>query len=379
MATRHAVVDGSNLATEGRAEPSLRQLDEAVRAFAEEYNFTHITVVVDATFEHRVAPRETRAARKAIDEGDIITPPAGVIGRGDAFILQIADKANAVVVSNDSFQEFHGTYRWLFDEGRLIGGKPVPGVGWIYVARSPVRGPVSRRATSDGEKPTRAKAAATKAIKTTAKKSTKKVAAATSDSGRARSTKKAAGTSRKSAKPRTVAATTDGSNKAAPWRQFQRDYPVGSTVAATIQRFSSHGAYATIDGLTIYLPNRLLGDPAPSRARDVLELGQTADFIVHRFDADRRGIDAGLSPIPGLKPTSPTAERSTKKAPSRTRARKSAAKKAPAKKQATTRVAKAAAKNTGEHTGGADHSPAKRARATKSTAKKATTRRRRPR
>ena len=43
------------------------------------------------------------------------------------------------------FQEFHGEYDWLFDEGRLIGGKPVPGVGWIFVLRSPVRGPKSRR------------------------------------------------------------------------------------------------------------------------------------------------------------------------------------------------------------------------------------------
>jgi len=148
----HAVIDGSNLATEGRKEPSLAQLDEAVRAIDAEYDFAQITVIVDATFEHRVAKTETKAARKAIDDNDILTPPAGVIGRGDAFILQVADRANAVVFSNDSFQEFHGTYDWLFDEGRLIGGKPVPGVGWIYVARSPGRGPVSRRATADSRK-----------------------------------------------------------------------------------------------------------------------------------------------------------------------------------------------------------------------------------
>ena len=85
--------------------------------------------------------------RGFVDEGSLITPPAGTVGRGDAFILEIADRAGAVVVSNDSFQEFHGDYQWLFDDGRLIGGKPVPHVGWVFVERVPVRGPVSRKAT----------------------------------------------------------------------------------------------------------------------------------------------------------------------------------------------------------------------------------------
>jgi hypothetical protein len=34
---RRIVVDGSNIATEGRTVPSLAQLDEAIRAFLEEY------------------------------------------------------------------------------------------------------------------------------------------------------------------------------------------------------------------------------------------------------------------------------------------------------------------------------------------------------
>ncbi len=59
----------------------------------------------------------------------------------------MVNNAGAIVLSNDSFQEFHGEHPWLFDEGRLIGGKPVPGVGWVFLLRTPVRGPVSRRAT----------------------------------------------------------------------------------------------------------------------------------------------------------------------------------------------------------------------------------------
>lgn len=141
------VVDGSNFATEGRTTPSLAQLDEAVRAFVEENPTAEVIVVADASFEHRVAPGERARFKEAELEGEIVTPPAGAVGRGDAFILKIADRIGAVVLSNDSFQEFHDQYPWLFETGRLIGGKPVPGVGWIFTPRLPVRGAKSVRAT----------------------------------------------------------------------------------------------------------------------------------------------------------------------------------------------------------------------------------------
>src|SRR5829696_8857617 len=148
----HLVVDGSNIATEGRSVPSLMQLDEAVRAFLEEYPHEHWTVVVDATFEHRIDSSELRAYDEALAAGELLTPPAGTIGRGDRFILQIANRVDATVFSNDSFQEFHADYQWLFEEGRLIGGKPVPGIGWIFAPRSPVRGAKSRMVTRAAKK-----------------------------------------------------------------------------------------------------------------------------------------------------------------------------------------------------------------------------------
>jgi len=125
----------------------LKQLDEAVRAFLAERPHDICTVVVDATFEHRIDASEKKTYDEALAANELLTPPAGSIGRGDKFILEIADRVGATVFSNDSFQEFHGEYEWLFDEGRLIGGKPVPGVGWVFVARTPVRGPKSRIAT----------------------------------------------------------------------------------------------------------------------------------------------------------------------------------------------------------------------------------------
>ncbi len=148
---RTVVVDGSNIATEGRSEPSLEQLDTAITAFLEEfpeYSTSDVIVVVDATFEHRIHQEERPTFEAAVEHGEVVSPPAGTIGRGDAFILRIADKASAVVVSNDSFQEFHAEHPWLFDEGRLVGGKPVPGVGWVFAPRLPVRGPRSRAAVS---------------------------------------------------------------------------------------------------------------------------------------------------------------------------------------------------------------------------------------
>src|SRR5579859_7829443 len=156
MPVRHVIVDGSNLATEGRSLPSLVQLDQAVREFLTENPGDVVTVVVDASFGHRIDPAELPIFEEAEAAGEIFSPPAGAIGRGDAFLLRIAEKTGATVLSNDSFQEFHGEHPWLFEEGRLIGGKPVPGVGWIFMPRTPVRGQKSRKTLKEAKGKTKA-------------------------------------------------------------------------------------------------------------------------------------------------------------------------------------------------------------------------------
>jgi hypothetical protein len=156
---RRIVVDGSNLATEARTLPSLAQLNEAIETFLEEYKgFTaeDVTVVVDASFGHRIDPSEVPQFEEAIEHGEMVTPPAGAVGRGDGFILRIAEKSGALVLSNDSFQEFHAERPWLFEPGRLIGGKPVPGVGWVFTPRTPVRGPRSRSVTAQSKREAKA-------------------------------------------------------------------------------------------------------------------------------------------------------------------------------------------------------------------------------
>ena len=380
MSSGHAVVDGSNIATEGRSEPSLAQLEEALAAFRDEYDFAHITVIVDASFEHRVSKAERARARAEIESGEIITPPAGVVGRGDTFILQVAHRANAVVLSNDSFQEFHGTYSWLFDEGRLIGGKPVPAVGWIYVPRVPVRGPVSRRATKASTttpKPTakRARAEQAKPMKA-AKAPAKKAKGA-----------KAPPKKDETAKPAVKKATRKGPSKSPgtnadrKWQAFRKAHPEGSSITATVERFSSHGAYADSNGVEVYLPLRLLSEPPPRRARDVVAIGESRSFFVHRFDNARRGIDIGIVPFEGAidgsdsstEPTKQREEKSTARRP----ARKTAAKKAPARKSPVRRASgkKVAANPPPAKKAAAKKAPAKRASAKKATAKKAPARR----
>src|SRR6202789_3942005 len=178
--THHVVVDGSNLATEGRTFPSLEQLDEAVRAYASEDPDASIIVVVDATFEHRVGDAEREEVREAMLNGEVVSPPAGAIGRGDSFVLRIAERTGALVLSNDSFQEFHGQHPWLFDDGRLVGGKPVPGVGWIFTPRLPIRGPKSRAATAEARSKKDPESAPAKAaeLSKAAKKAAKKASKA---------------------------------------------------------------------------------------------------------------------------------------------------------------------------------------------------------
>jgi hypothetical protein len=147
-ARRKVVVDGSNLATEGRSVPSLSQLTDAVAAWKADHPGHEVIVVVDASFEHKVAEAERAKVTEAEHRGELIITPAGAIGRGDAFLLQIAERADATVLSNDSFQEFHKAHPWLFEDGRLIGGKAVPGVGWVFTPRVPVRGQKTARVST---------------------------------------------------------------------------------------------------------------------------------------------------------------------------------------------------------------------------------------
>ncbi len=340
------VVDGSNLATEGRVTPSFTQLDQAVSAFHDENPGAEIIVVADATFEHRMATNERSRFTDASLAGEIVTPPAGAIGRGDAFILKIADRIGGVVLSNDSFQEFQDEYPWLFDVGRLIGGKPVRGVGWVFTPRLPVRSPKAARASkklavtlASGEKPTigttltpvkAKKAPAKKAEKAVEKhekvaekaaeksavkaptKAAKKVAKAHDVPKKvAKKAAKAAKAPKKAVAPEPsapVAATPAVAlkrgrqpvNPEADFAQFKSTYRVGSKVPGEVTAFTSHGAVIKVSlkgdlQVECYAPTTSLGSPPPARARDVLKRGDQRTFRLVNVDSERRIAELALA------------------------------------------------------------------------------------
>jgi hypothetical protein len=290
----HYIVDGSNIATEGRAMPSLRQLNDAVLAFIDEHPGALITVVVDATFGHRIDKKEVKAFDEAVANNELVTPPAGAVGRGDAFVLSIANKANAGILSNDSFQEFHGDYPWLFDEGRLIGGKPVPHVGWVFVERLPVRGPKSRKAVkATGER--RARVVASELASQPMPVPSKPPPGPAATKG-----KRAAADAATVVAASTAAAIAPaGSAKTAvnellPFLDFVERHPVGTGCTVVVESYASHGAYARAGDVLVYLPLRLMGDPMPRSARAAVTIGEAIAVVIVGYVPERRSVDAAL-------------------------------------------------------------------------------------
>ncbi|MEY3977612.1 MAG: hypothetical protein RLZZ284_468 [Actinomycetota bacterium] len=274
----HVVVDGSNLATEGRSAPSLKQLNDAVLAFMKEYPKTQITVVVDASFGHRIDKKEAAEFSEAIANGELVTPPAGAVGRGDGFVLMIADKVNATVLSNDSYQEFHDQYTWLFDMGRLLGGKPVPHVGWVFVDRLPVRAKtdsVARRGvpnkTAPIPRPTRPPQRAVPKPDTAPKPEV----------------------------------TPSAVNSAEQYDAFAAKQPIGAKVKGTVESFASHGVYVRIGDVAGYLPLRLMKSPPPRTPREHVKIGESLVLTVSGFNPARRSIEVSLLPVEKLATKAP--------------------------------------------------------------------------
>ena len=263
----------------------------------EEHPDARVTVVVDATFGHRIDPSRRPSSTRRSPHNELVTPPAGAIGRGDAFVLQIADKADATVLSNDSFQEFHGEYDWLFDEGRLIGGKPVPDVGWVFVLRTPVRGPTSRRALRGAKKDG---AGPSGPWREEGRQSPSPAASAPMPVPKAPPPSKRKAAGNPPLLPRSIRGKkSEALNPLLPFVEFVAHHPVGSPVDATVESFSSHGAYAMSESVRCYIPLRYLGKPAPRSAREVLTLGSTMSFTVVSITAGRRGVDLAM---PGFQP-----------------------------------------------------------------------------
>jgi Zc3h12a-like ribonuclease protein/S1 RNA binding family protein len=327
---RHVVVDGSNLATEGRSTPSLKQLNEAVLAYMAENPDALITVVVDATFGHRIDSKEVAEFDAAVSNNEIVAPPAGAIGRGDAFVLSIANKVNATILSNDSYQEFHGTHTWLFDEGRLVGGKPVPHIGWVFVNRLPVRGPTSRKSVNEAKRgrTTKVKSASPEASQPMPVPAAPPPGATLQKAGRRRGAKASAATSKPadSAKPADAVKQvaeglaeptprSTGTNDLLAFLTFVEHHTPGSSVNAIVENYSSHGAYVRIGDVKGYVPLSLMADPAPRSAREFMKIGESITLVVESFAPSRRSIDLAIPTMATIKtPPEPVVEAKPKRA-----------------------------------------------------------------
>ncbi len=363
--TKHIIVDGSNIATEGRAEPSLAQLDEAVTALMAEYKGAKVTVIVDATFGHRIAKKERAEFEKALANNELVTPPAGAVGRGDAFILAIAEKVNAAIFSNDSYQEFHGKYKWLFDEGRLIGGKPVPLVGWVFVERLPVRGPTSRRSVKHGGVVAKAlPAASPEASKPMPIPKTPPPNARMANS---RATKPATTTSKNAAS--TTRQSNTMANDVVSYLEFVEKHPVGTKVKAVVETYAANGVSVRIGSVAGYVPLKNMGNPTPRSARDVFKLGDNVSLMVVGYTPSRRSVDLGIPDV--VADMVAASLENVAKAKAKKSTKKVATKTATAKKTAT--ATKAAAKKTPTKSAVAKKKVAKKVVAAKPVAKKTAT------
>ncbi len=318
--------------------PSLAQLDEAVRDFQREFPGVEITVVVDASFSHRIDEAERATFEEAEEAGEVVSPPAGAIGRGDAFLLRIAERVGATVLSNDSFQEFHGEHEWLFEPDRLIGGKPVPGVGWIFTPRTPVRGPKSRDAVREAKRgkvrigskeasqpmpvpkvPPPGKAARPPEVRPEPEPEVAASVPATTVRGRRNGPVRAAiaaateevvapgsrssevdaeleddAATRRRRRRRAAGPPPVAVNEPLPFIQFIADHPLGSVLEGEVESFTSHGAFVLAGGIRAYVPLAGLGNPPPRRARDVLTRGARVPFVLQALDPQRRGAELAL-------------------------------------------------------------------------------------
>ena len=150
MANEHLVVDGSNIATEGRTAPSLAQLDDAVHRV----HPATTTSTTSWSWSTRPSPTasmtpsapSSKRPSSPVSCSRLPPEPSGAVTRSCCRSPTAPGPPSCPTTpSRSSTRPTTGSST----TDRLWGGKPVPGVGWVFVPRVPVKGPVSRRAFRD--------------------------------------------------------------------------------------------------------------------------------------------------------------------------------------------------------------------------------------
>jgi hypothetical protein len=184
----------------------------------------------------------------------------------------------------------------------LIGGKPVPHVGWVFVERLPVRGPKSRQAVKDAKQTTRPTSSrAARGTGSTLAEQPMPVPTAPPP-GLALTTK----AKRQPAAAAAVLAAAPGGNGVPqagrttvndllPFLEFVERHPVGTGCTVVVESYASHGAYARAGDVLVYVPLRLMGDPPPRSARAARQIGEAVAVVIVGYVPERRSIDAALA------------------------------------------------------------------------------------
>ena len=139
-----------NIATEGRSLPSLRQLDEAVRAFLAEHPADQLTVVVDATFGHRidaVRARRVRGRRRSPASSSRRRPAPSAEATRSSCRSPTAPTPSCCRTTRS--RSSTASTRGCSTRVASSAASRCPGVGWVFLLRTPVRGPASRRSVKE--------------------------------------------------------------------------------------------------------------------------------------------------------------------------------------------------------------------------------------
>lgn len=112
---RIAVVDGANVAHAATSDgqPLVANI-VAMRKALVEQGYDPV-IIVDASLHHEID--DPHQFEGLLEAGKLRQAPAGT--DADYFVIQVADEEDAVVVSNDRFEEYREKYPW-------IGGRRIP-------------------------------------------------------------------------------------------------------------------------------------------------------------------------------------------------------------------------------------------------------------
>jgi hypothetical protein len=173
----------------------------------------------------------------------------------------------------------------LFDEGRLIGGKPVPNVGWVFIQRLPVRKQAGRETAA-----TLRRAKSTRAVMRPmpVPKSPPPSSRAVATAVKSQATSAKAGAATKSAQPPKL-------NDLTTFLNFVEKNPIGTKAKGSVDSYASHGVYVKIGEVSGYLPMRLMANPTPRSAREHVKLGAALNLVVVGYTPSRRSVELAVS------------------------------------------------------------------------------------